>query len=276
MENSSKYIKVAITILVIYLIFMGIYYFTSTRTIREAEAANYLLFGVDSMWIEKNGNWSDATTNEYNKAISDRRFQMYSNNQYLNTSKITQNGNTFNYIDSTGKSTVAYPSIMGYSSNDKTLQVANYKTTTLSSSDIVTINSRLPENVKITNADELAIGEKISFDFDNDGVEETLLLASTLYNYYISDSEYVFRIVLYIDGNNIQEVYNDVVLRSDTSTITYHVNTISIIRFNSSEKYSIIVNKFKPMGELVSCPTLLLFDDSNKLNEVKTCQEVVK
>ena len=80
--------------------------------------------------------------------------------------------------------------------------------------------------------------------------------------------------MLYYDEENSQVLSNDYVPKNEErkDNITAH-QIISIIKLPNEEKYGIVLNKYKSMGELNICPTLYLYQNDH-YEQVKTCKEM--
>jgi len=127
--------------------------------------------------------------------------------------------------------------IMAYSSN-LNFDIANYSKETLNDEDIKILNQILEEH-DIIGYENLNTNEKISFDYDQNGIEETIYFVSNLFEETVYDK--VFAFVYYIENNEIKylsEQVTDILKIYDLCVPRMN----SIVDLDEDKKYEFIIS----------------------------------
>lgn len=144
--------------------------------------------------------------------------------------------------------------IYGYSKNLK-LEKIDYSKESLNQSDLEKVNQILLEN-GIIGYEYLNTSEKVSFDFNNDGANETIYFVSNLFDETIYDK--VFSLVFMINNNEI----NYLIKQVDNKINSYNlcVPSLNSIYNINGNKTIITCDYFDDIGS-----DIYLYDDQFNL-----------
>ncbi|MEG2283366.1 MAG: hypothetical protein RSB99_01920 [Bacilli bacterium] len=241
----------------------------------QFNSTDYLILGVGNYWKRVDNKWSDVTdSKEIKKMLGNRQFSAYSNNKFITKSLLIKNQNRWQYRDKNNKIVTIYPSFLAYSPSSGEVDLVDQHSIKLDETDLQLINKVIDnEEIIVDNTRPLTVSEKIVFDFDQDGETEAFYIASDLYSNSVSSSELAFQLILYQDGDKVQVLKKDIINRTKQYQEASGNAVMTILKFNNRSTYDIILNRYRPMGSLPSCPVLLTLKDGH-FEETKTCQEV--
>lgn len=216
----------------IILIVIGILYFSLLfYFVVHKESQGYLFLSDSTLLTVKKGKWSRVSLNE----LSD--VTMYSDSNLLEECTLTKKNNVYTIIGNSGREHYVYDTpLLGYTKGMK-IEVEEFTREEMTEDEISNLNNIL-EGYEIKGYSMLTSSQKITFDFDKDGVDETIYAAS---NAFI-ESEYdkVFSIVYYVDNANTNVLY----INSDSVDNLYNVGRSylhSVINYEKNKTYEIIV-----------------------------------
>ncbi len=276
MKKHSLEIRItAILVIISVLLVVGIGGFFLLQS-RNEENRQFMAFYDNILWEIKENEIIDIDdSQERKKILNDKIFSIYSQNVFTSESRLYSYNNDWYSSSNNGLLLVKYPMI-AYSGPGE-VDVIDIKIEELDEQDFVILNQYTKEkNYSISKETPISFASKVAYDFDNDDEIETLYIATNLYKSYeeITEDTMSFQIVLYYDGDNSQVIRNDYVSKNDERTgdiAAYQI--ISIIKLPNQEKYGIVINKYRSMGELNVCPTLYLYQNDH-YEQVKTCKEM--
>lgn len=267
-------IKITIILLSISIIAIILIVGTDFRNDQLERNTSFLVFDIEHIWKRTNDSFVDVNDDEEKrKLFNSRKFQIFTDNVYIDTAQLYYNTNFYYYKNSELQRIKQI--MIAYSGNEE-ISIVNPKFLSLEDSDYVIITDVLAENnIVITRDTELTLEQKVVFDFDQDGEDESFYIISNLYSEDIFNMvEMSFQVIIYVDSDNIKVLKNEVLDKSREYLDTTSHNIISFIRFKNSESYDILLNKYIPMGGLNTCPTLLSLRNNQEWKEIITCQEV--
>ena len=278
MGKYSTEIKIMLLLIVIFgsiILLCGGYRYIVPST---EEEKSYLIFYDINIWQLDGDKIIDISDkDEITDILNNYSFDIYSENNYLTNAKIRYVDTTWRYVYGSRLQFIKAPMIAYYGKTPIT--VSNAEVKSLEESDIKLLNQYAKQkNYEIPSIDDLTTSEKFSFDFDNDGKNETIYSASNFYKmteYEANNFDaMVYQIVLYVDGTNVQVISNDYIPKREewSGKNTVH-QFFSIIKLPNQDNYGIVLNKYRSMGGLNYCPTLYLLKEG-KFEQVKTCKEM--
>ena len=273
----KKYrLEITFTVVLVSLTVVIIILLGGWRLFEDSKKRNYsyLLFQTDNLWKIDGDTIVDVTDEkEKNSIIKERKFDIYSGNQYVANSNMIYFNSFWRFPNQL--TTYIKDPMLGYSGNQP-IEVVNTSSVPLTESDLTILNNYTKQkNYTISNLNQLTFQSKVSFDFDDDGKEETLYIASDFYtDEDFSSKDKSFQIILYYDGVNSQVIRNDFISVDDEWSGDYTAHEFfSIIKLPNQDNYGIVLNKYRSMGGLNYCPTLYLLKEG-KFEQVKTCKEM--
>ena len=275
---NKNFLMFIIAAIVIYVIIMVLLFFRNNSENWNESKTDYLMIGYNELWQIRNSEITTIDQKKYTEIFQKRSFDIYQNSNYIGFYKLNRLDNgMYQYRNDKDVLIDIYPTLIAYSSiNNREFRVEeNVDYRPVTNDEFKKIEQYIPEEARTNYIfNELMTNYKLTYDFDKDGMNETIYSLGSLYNDDYSDSEYVFQIVLYENDGIIQEVVNQVVPRTEQYTKAYQYDFLAVFQFSNSEKYSIVFNGYRPMGGLNDCPILMSFDGFDSLRLVKSCQEV--
>lgn len=248
----KKYIIIA-CILVIYVLVMVLIFGVKKETITDN---TYLVIGENTRWEYKDKKWSNLEIQD--EEFDKRKFEVYKDQIYKGSYYLQNYNDTWYFFDENGESHDLYGKLFAYSSKN-IINVSKFNTETPTLSEINNLLSKY--NIIVNDIDELAQYQKISYDFDNDGVIEFFYSFSNL----MTDSNMKdFSIVLYANEDKIYEIINKI----DNPIYIYEIS--NIIDFNLDGNYEIIIEHKKPMNPAMNCHSMYKLN-KGKYELLKSC-----
>lgn len=278
MKINRNFLILIIGAIILYLIIMVLLFYRNNSDNWNEERTDYLMIGYNELWQIRDSNFTRIDVEDYNSVFDKRTFNIYQNTNYIGYYQLLKADNgMYQYRNNQSFLTDIYPTLIAYSSinNTEFRVMSNVEYTMTSEEDKSFLENYIPSEATTPYIfNELTEDYKLVYDFDKDGMDETLYTISSLFNNDYSDSENVFQLVLYVDDSgSVQEIVNQVLPRTSQYD-AYQYEFLAVLQFSNSEKYSIVFNGYRPMGGLNDCPILMSFDGFNSLRTVKSCQEV--
>lgn len=170
------------------------------------DARKNSLYIIDNSGIKiklENGKWSNITELEdYNL----KKFNIYEGDNLLGEYKVIYS-NRFHLYDDFGKEKTFNGPIFAYRGKAKLEVISTSEINTLDDVDKNIISQALIDNNLNSNY-EFNLKQKVSYDIDNDGVNETIY---ALNNYYIENNDKdTFSIIFIYDNNEIKTIAKEV------------------------------------------------------------------
>lgn len=273
MKKYKREIKITLVILVIsislILLLGGNYLWNNFQSQND----RYVIISNNRALKQTNGEWTYMTQEEIGEVLAQHPITAYCNNEYVTTAYLSIRNGMFSYREN-GVSHKIYPIFLGLAAKqeDITGEAVFYSINELNSNDLAMLNRFIEgEATSITIDTDKTVNQKVSFDIDCDGSEETLYLVSTLYTFN-DDIETGAQLVIYEDNGVPQVVKKDVATAEDEYNLAYDYNMMAIFRFSDDETYDIILNRFRPMsGD--TCQVILSLNENHLLEEVISCEE---
>ncbi len=197
----------------------------------------FLVIG-DETWGYIDKKWTNIknTSGVFDKY----NFNVYVDKKYQGKYEMKYFNNIWYYFDKENDSHKFDGDIISLA-GDRNIDFVNVTIEEVIDSDLENINSALKEkSVNIIDLDKYPVKEKISYDFDGDGVEETVYSINNIAS-SISEGS-VFTAVLYHknDENKIV-IYDDVKKQNEDDLFTYHLNYV----VNVNKKNNLILSAGK-------------------------------
>lgn len=225
----KKKYKIYISIIAIYAIIALI---VLIFNIYNNHNSGYIILPGENVYYKDN-NSITAYSNDIDKAIDIKFITDYGTNKLkfklINNNVELYNNDTLVEFDENFK--------IAYSSNLK-LNLADYSSDELNSEDMKKVSDILKEH-GIIGYENLNTSSKVSFDYNNDGISETIYFVSNLFDETKYDK--VFSFVYYISGNDIIYLIEQI----DTIENTYELcipSMNSIVDLNNDGIYEFIIS----------------------------------
>ncbi|MCI9064006.1 MAG: hypothetical protein HFJ17_05340 [Clostridia bacterium] len=250
-KNKIKiYLGVVGIILVITIIFVGIYIIGNTKNQYLLIGENLILEKKGSKWIQKTEFTNEITKNKFiindgNTIYKDATFDNSSNHYYFLD-------NNFNEIKNVR---IAY-------SNIENLPLANYKKDRCDNFDTQYFEVILKDK-GIKDINRFITGcTKTYYDMDNDGEEETIFTSTNRGFEKIQDE--ILGLLFVVKNNKIEKTYTKI------SKDSYRI--VEILDLNNNGKFDVIINrKDIDVSTLDSCYQIYEIDN-NKWELKQDCQ----
>lgn len=254
MEN-KKICKLIILGLIIYCLIFVIIFLPGY--LRKLHDKMYIIYGNDLHIKLENGEWSDIENiNDYKF----NKFNVYSGNSFLGKFKILNSNTLILYDDYYNK--VNYSdTIFAYNSNFD-VSVVDLIETEKNEKDDLVIDSVL-DKVKISNYNDLNLFQKVSWDFDNDGVIENLYCISNFYTY--EDFPKLFSIV-FIEKNNKIDIIKSNIIDNIDLNVEESYTIAKVIDLRSDGKYELLLSNDYFSRPYDSCA--IIYSLSGKYKEI--------
>lgn len=273
MKKYKREIKITLVILVVsislILLLGGNYLWNNFQSRND----RYVIINTGRALKQTNGEWAYMTQEEINEVLSLYPANIYWNNNYVTTAYLHIRNGSFAYREN-GVFQEVKGIFFGLAAKqeDITGEAVSYPINELDSNDLAMLNRFIEgEATRITMDTDKTVNQKVSFDIDRDGSEETLYLISTLYTFN-DDIETGAQLVVYEDNGIPQVVKKYVATAEDEYNLAYDYNMMTIFRFSDDETYDIILNRFRPMsGD--TCQVILSLNENHLLEEIIGCEE---
>lgn len=191
--------------------------------------SKYFIAGQTKL-VYKNNEWQYV---EDNKNILNRSYKIYDKSTLIGTYQIDE----YNYMLGYKKDDIFYSmkndnyAVSGFVE----FEVANTKIEELNSDDLNELSKVLIKK-GISNYESLSTNEKIVYDIDNDGKEETIYNVSNYLNGH--ENEKKFFLIYIIDKDDMEYLVSEI-YDSYSSYKKYEIE--SLLRFDSSDDYNILL-----------------------------------
>ena len=237
MKINKNFIFLVVGAIVLYLIIMILLFYRNNSDNWKEERTDYLMIGYNELWRIRDEKFTTVDQKEHEEIFDKRIFDIYQNENYIGHYKLLplENG-MYQYRSDNGVLTDIYPTLIAYSSinNTEFKVIQNVDSRPVTSSEFAELEQYIPDEAKTSYTfNELMTNYKLTYDFDKDGIDESIYSLGTLFNDDYSDSEYVFQVVLYRDDSGtVQEVVNETVNNTASSERTVKIEENRIIKEN--------------------------------------------
>lgn len=202
----------------------------------------YIVLSPDIVLTYKNDNLS-----LYNKKIKKKNIELYYGNEYMGSYKFSYKNNELKFMDGKKNIFETYDNqFFGYSKN-LDVNIIPFENNQMNEFEIEKLNQIL-NNLEIKGYEMLSISDKISIDYDNDGINDNIYIVSNLFLESINKK--VFSLIYYLDDNN-----NPVFIYKKISNITNMYNLCvpsinNIVDLNKDSNYEMFIecNYFDNIG----------------------------
>lgn len=253
MKKNKKKIIIGI-VLIFVLIAIGVYLFLS----KTKKNDTYLIFNDSGTFKYEDEEWT--TFNNAEDPIFDNDFNVYIDNEYKGKYEIRYVNDMWYYFDENNDSQDFSGELFAYNSKDD-ITLANIKKQEIDENDISYLNDVLKdEDIKTGINDYYRINEKIDFDVDGDGKEETIYAISNAD--VMENQDKVFSTVFYVKNNKIHTLKLDAYDSDEENYYLYSINNLFELEKNG--KYYLSINQFSDMTNANNGTLLYQLNVSNQ------------
>lgn len=224
-------------ILACILIAVGVYLFLIIAKKNDI----YLIFNDSGAFKYEDNKWT--TFNNEEDSIFDKEFNVYIDNEYKGKYEIRYVNDMWYYFDENNDSQDFSGELFAYNSKDN-ITLANIKKEEINENDISYLNDVLKdENIEMNINDYYRINEKVNFDIDSDGKEETIYAISNAD--VMENQDKVFSTVFYVKNKKTYTLKLDIYDESEDNYYLYSVN--NLFEMEKNGKYYLSINQFSDM-----------------------------
>lgn len=253
MKKNKKKLIIGI-VLVFVLIAIGVYLFL----IIAKKNDTYLIFNDSGAFKYEDNKWT--TFNNEEDSIFDKQFNVYIDNEYKGRYEIRYVNDMWYYFDENNDSQDFSGELFAYNSKDD-ITLANIKKQEIDKNDIFYINDILTDaDIKMDINDYYRINEKVNFDIDSDGNEETIYAISNAD--VMENQDKVFSTVFYVKNNKVHTLKLDVYDSDEENYYLYSINNLFELEKNG--KYYLSINQFSDMTNVNNGTLLYQLNISNQ------------
>ncbi len=253
MKKNKKKIIIGV-VLIFILIAIGVYLFLN----KTKKNDTYLIFNDSGAFKYEDEEWT--TFNNAEDPIFDNGFNVYIDNEYKGKYEIRYVNDMWYYFDENNDSQDFSGELFAYNSKDD-ITLANIKKQEIDENDISYLNDVLKdEDIKTGINDYYRINEKIDFDVDGDGKEETIYAISNAD--VMENQDKVFSTVFYVKNDKIHTLKLDVYDSDEENYYLYSINNLFELEKNG--KYYLSINQFSDMTNANNGTLLYQLNVSNQ------------
>lgn len=253
MKKNKKKIIIGV-VLIFILIAIGVYLFLN----KTKKNDTYLIFNDSGAFKYEDEEWT--TFNNAEDPIFDNDFNVYIDNEYKGKYEIRYVNDMWYYFDENNDSQDFSGELFAYNSKDD-ITLANIKKQEIDENDISYLNDVLKdEDIKTGINDYYRINEKIDFDVDGDGKEETIYAISNAD--VMENQDKVFSTVFYVKNDKIHTLKLDVYDSDEENYYLYSINNLFELEKNG--KYYLSINQFSDMTNANNGTLLYQLNVSNQ------------
>lgn len=255
-EIMQKKYVVLIAIIVIYILVMILIFGIDRDTITNN---TYIVIGENTRWKYVDDEWSklEITDSVFNR----NKFKVYKDQKYKGNYFIQNYDDTWYFFDDQNVSHDLYGQLFAYKS-DRDIEVVSF---TGEEPSLMEIKSLLNKySIQINSFEDLSKAQKISMDFDKDGINEYIYSLSN----YMSEtaSNNLFSIVVYVDNDKPYEI-----IKNLDDNVRYIYSVSNIIDVNEDKNYEIIIEHEKPLNASMNCHSMHGLK-KGKYDIIKSCE----
>lgn len=197
---------------------------------------SFLVIG-DETWGYVDKKWSNIknTSGIFNKY----NFNVYMDHEYQGKYEMKYFNNIWYYFDKENDSHKFDGDVISLA-GDRTITFKDVDVLDITDSDLENIKLALKDkNIAILDLEDYLVKEKMEYDFDNDGVKETIY---SINNIESKEENKIFTAVLY-HKNDINKIviYDEVKKQNEDDLFTYHLNYV----VNVNKKNNLILSAGK-------------------------------
>ena len=232
MRDKKTYI-VLIVILVVFFIVMFLVF--GLQSFLESKHETILIVGDNTIWSHSEKKWYRITSASSIQKLNWKKYKVFLNNKEFSTYSLWHDDKWYAFDDK--KSAVVLDgNLFAYKANYD-INVYDFKEEKIESDNIY-VNQVLEDN-NISTTSKLTTSTKITFDFDNDGVEEDFYSISNVFDLE-SNPNTIFSIVFMVKNNTIYNIYTDIQENDSFNGCKPFFNTV--LDVNNDKKYEFILS----------------------------------
>lgn len=229
-----------IILVILVLIIIGVFIYM--RNANQGKNDSYIVFNDSSVFRYHKEKWEKISKEE--NRVFDNRFDVYMDNNYEGKFEIRYVNDKWYYFDENMDSKDLSGDMFAYySKND--ISLAKNKIEQVNSEDINYINKALKKKKIVVNENtNYIMNEKISYDVDSDGKNETIYALSNAD--VLEDLTDTFSTVFYIKNNKVYTLLLENYTNESENVVLYSIN--NLFAFKDENKYYLSINEFSDMN----------------------------
>lgn len=258
MENKKK-VMIVVSILLVYFIIMIVLF--GLDQLKNKFQKLEILMAPDTYLKYENGHWKDVIET---RDLLGHSYHVYDNHKFLYDG-ILQYTNDRWYAFDTQNQPLSLPDhFFAYRGNMKVEIAQNYQVIDMSDDEIIEAKKFLKEN-KILFEPEFTKTQKISFDFNSDGIEEKIYIISNTLG--MEEQKTYFSIAYLKTGEQLEPIILDI---SENMYDIPSLNLKEIIDYNNDQKYELIFEKIY-FDQIGTCHEIFEYE-GNTYQSIKECK----
>lgn len=243
------YVILGLSAAVLVIIVVALFGKDYVKTQKELSQNSYIFIDNNVKWEYRKGYWYNLEEQEADRIMNQFSFQVYQDKSYVGVYYLKQYDESWYFFDSNNNSRSIYGKLFAYS-GDKKIQMVSMEPSVMDGNDDLYYRTILNNNkISYEELSNLSTKEKLVYDFDGDGQDETLYAVSNVFSDIIY-SDRVFSFVYLVDDGEIELLISENnPLKDVLSTYSYSISYV--ININDSKDYQLILegNIFRPNGD---------------------------
>lgn len=234
--------KNGIWIILVILVLIMIGVFIYMKNANQGKNDSYIVFNDSAVFRHHKEKWEKISKEE--NRVFDNRFDVYMDNNYEGKFEIRYVNDKWYYFDENMDSKDLSGDMFAYySKND--ISLAKNKIEQVNSEDINYINKALKKKKIVVNENtNYIMNEKISYDVDSDGKNETIYALSNAD--VLEDLTDTFSTVFYVKNNKVYTLLLENYTNESENVVLYSIN--NLFAFKDENKYYLSINEFSDMN----------------------------
>ena len=231
MVNKKVYIFL-IVVLVLFLIIMFLVF--GSKSIKEENMSEVIIVGDKTVWKYAKKKWYNIHYKASYQELSWKKYKVFSNNQEMGVYYLWHDDKWYAF-DEEKNAVMVDGDLFAYSANFD-LNVYNFSTENIEANDYV---NYVLESNDISGSSKFTSLYKITFDYDNDGVDEDFYLVSNVFPMdFVPEKS--FSIAFMVKDDTIYYLYKDISSYKGFNGCKPYYNTI--LDVNNDGVYEIILS----------------------------------
>ena len=241
MKSKKVYIVLLIILIIFFITMFSLF---GVENIRQGNYSSTIIVGEDTVWTYSDKKWNYINTvSGYNK-LNWKVYNVYFDNKSQGEYYLWHDDKW--YVFDKNKNAVNIDGkLLAYNANFK-MNILDYKLDKID--DKIYVNKVLNDN-DISLSSTFTTSNKISFDFDSDGVDEDFYLVSNAFPMGFNP-DYIFSLVFMVKNNDVYYLYNDIAPNNSFNGCKPFFNTI--LDTNNDGIYEIILScgRYSDLGQV--------------------------
>ncbi len=229
-----------IILVILVLIIIGVFIYM--KNANQEKNDSYIVYNDSAVFRYHKEKWEKISKEE--NGVFDNRFDVYMDNSYEGKFEIRYVNDKWYYFDENMDSKDLSGEMFAYYSKNDILLAKN-KIEQVNSEDVNYINKALKKKkIMVDENTNYIMNEKISYDVDSDGKNETIYALSNAD--VLEDLTDTFSTVFYVKNNKVHTLLLENYTNESENIVLYSIN--NLFTFKNEDKYYLSINEFSDMN----------------------------